>query len=86
VVKLLEFGAKLARMAAGMPDNHVMITGEEGEPIRVQFEAALAQAYGPVVDVASEVVEVQTERCVNERDSGWRVRAGLRIGRNGNTG
>ena len=46
VAKLLELGTKLARMAAGMPDNHVMITGEEGEPIRVQFEAALARAYG----------------------------------------
>jgi hypothetical protein len=62
LVRLLEFGAKLARQAAGMPDNHTMITGEDGEPIRVQFEAALAQAYGPVVDAVSKVVEVQTER------------------------
>jgi hypothetical protein len=65
LVKLLEFGAKLARLAAGMPDNHTMITGEEGEPIRVQFEAALAQAYGPVVDAVSEVVEVQSEKSLH---------------------
>jgi hypothetical protein len=54
LVKMLEFGAKLARQAAGMPDNQTMITGEDGEPIRVQFEAALAQAYGPVGNVVGE--------------------------------
>jgi hypothetical protein len=73
VVKLLEFGARLARLAAGMPDNHTMITGEDGEPIRIQFEAALAQAYGPVVDVVSEVVEGEPERMANgkrDRETG----------------
>jgi len=55
LLKLLEFSARLARQAAGMPDNHTMLAGEDAEPIRAQFAAALAQAYGSAVDVVPVV-------------------------------
>jgi hypothetical protein len=35
----------------------VEVTGEDGGPIRVEFEAALRKVYGPVVDVEAEPVK-----------------------------
>jgi hypothetical protein len=56
IARLLELASKLGRLASGLATETVEHTGEDGGPIRVEFEAALRKVYGPVVDV--EVVPV----------------------------
>jgi hypothetical protein len=51
IARLLELGSTLGHRATGTPLERVEVTGENGGPIRVEFEAALRKVYGPVVDV-----------------------------------
>ena len=51
IARMLELASKLGRLASGMPTDRTEVTGENGGPIRVEFEAALRKVYGPVVDV-----------------------------------
>jgi hypothetical protein len=51
IARLLELGSTLGHRATGTPLERVEVTGEDGGPIRVEFEAALRKVYGPVVDV-----------------------------------
>src|SRR5207237_5530921 len=53
VARMLELASKLGRLASGMATDRTEVTGEDGGPVRVEFEAALKKVYG-VVDVESE--------------------------------
>ena len=51
IARLLELASRLGRLASGMPTDRTEVTGEDGGPIRVEFEAALRKVYGLAVDV-----------------------------------
>ena len=54
IARLLELASKLGRLASGLATDKTEVTGEDGGPIRVEFEAALKKVYGqaePVLDV-----------------------------------
>jgi hypothetical protein len=75
VARALDLASKLGRLAAGMATDKTEITGEDGGPVRVEFEAALKKIYGqgvctrppseqsgPIVDAeALPAVPVQLE-------------------------
>ena len=62
VARALELASKLGRLASGLATDKTEVTGEDGGPIRVEFEAALRKVYGPVVDVeALPVAPAQIE-------------------------
>ncbi len=54
IARLLDLGSVLGHRATGTPMERVEVTGDEGGPIRVEFEAALRKVYGQVVDVQVE--------------------------------
>jgi hypothetical protein len=51
IARMLELASKLGRLASGMATDRTEVTGEDGGPVRVEFEAALKKVYGEVVDV-----------------------------------
>jgi hypothetical protein len=54
ISRILEVASKLGRLAAGMATEKTEVTGEDGGPIRVEFEAMLKKIYAepePAVDV-----------------------------------
>lgn len=51
VARALDIASKLGRLASGLATDKTEVTGEDGGPIRVEFEAALKKIYGDVVDV-----------------------------------
>jgi hypothetical protein len=63
IARILEVASKLGRLASGMATDKTEVSGEDGGPIRVEFEAALKKVYGPVVDV--EAVPV-TPKAIEE--------------------
>ena len=50
IARLLDLASVLGRRATGMALDRTEVTGEDGGPIRVEFEAALRKVYGPVVE------------------------------------
>ena len=56
LARLGEVFVKLGRLASGMPTEHVEHTGDNGGPIRVEFEVALKKIYGKA---AGAVVEAE---------------------------
>lgn len=50
IARLLDLASKLGRLATGMPTDRTEITGEDGGPVRVEFELALKKIYA--VDAA----------------------------------
>ncbi len=54
IARLLELASILGRRSTGMALDRTEVTGEDGGPIRVEFEAAMKKIYGPVVE--AEVV------------------------------
>ncbi|MBI5386774.1 MAG: hypothetical protein HZA90_19050 [Verrucomicrobia bacterium] len=60
LARLGEVFVKLGRLASGMPTEHVEHTGEDGGPIRVEFEVALKKIYGKPAGAVVEA-EVVTE-------------------------
>jgi hypothetical protein len=46
IARLLDLASKLGRLATGMPTDRTEVTGEDGGPIRIEFEAALRKVYG----------------------------------------
>jgi inorganic triphosphatase YgiF len=59
IARLLELASVLGRRSTGMALDRSEVTGEDGGPIRVEFEAALRKVYGPVVE--AEVVGTKAE-------------------------
>ena len=68
IARLLDLASRLGRLACGMATDKTEITGEDGGPIMVEFEAAVRKIYGEVRDVdathlvtegAKETAEVQ---------------------------
>jgi hypothetical protein len=59
IARLLELASTLGRRSAGMSLDRKEVTGEDGGPIRVEFEAALKKVYGAVVE--AEVVQAKAE-------------------------
>jgi hypothetical protein len=57
IARMLEIASKLGRLATGMPTDRTEITGEDGGPIQVEFEAALRKIYSE--PLPGEVVDVQ---------------------------
>jgi hypothetical protein len=54
ISRILEVASKLGRLAAGMATEKTEVTGEDGGPIRIEFEAMLKKIYSepaPAVDV-----------------------------------
>jgi len=65
VARLLELASKLGRLASGLATDKTEVTGDDGGPIRVEFEAALRKVYGlaeaTVVDVEAAPLPAQLE-------------------------
>lgn len=57
VARTLEIASKIGRLATGLSTDKQEITGPDGGPIRLEFEAALRKIYGPVVDVSTNPAE-----------------------------
>src|SRR5688572_23378007 len=51
ISRILEVASKLGRLASGMATDRTELTGEDGGPIRIEFEMMLNKVYGPVLDV-----------------------------------
>jgi hypothetical protein len=58
IARILEVGSKLGRLATGLATDKTELTGEDGGPIRVEFEAALKKIYGQA-EPAPQVVDVE---------------------------
>jgi hypothetical protein len=57
ISRILEVASKLGRLAAGMATDRTEVTGEDGGPIRVEFEAMLKKIYAEPIE--AEVVKVE---------------------------
>ncbi len=55
IARILEVASKLGRLASGLATEKSEVTGEDGGPIRIEFEAALKKIYG----VQTTVVDVE---------------------------
>jgi hypothetical protein len=53
IARMLELASKIGRLATGMATDRTELTGEDGGPIRIEFEMMLQKVYGPVLDVES---------------------------------
>lgn len=63
IARLFELASKLGRLAAGMATEKTEVTGEDGEPIRIEVSAALDKIYGkPVPGEVVEVEEIETPK------------------------
>src|SRR4051812_13598115 len=51
IARMLELASKLGRLASGLATEKTEVTGEDGGPIRVEFEAMLNKVYGQAIDV-----------------------------------
>jgi hypothetical protein len=63
ISRILEVASKLGRLAAGMATEKTEVTGEDGGPIRVEFEAMLKKIYSeaaPAVDVEAVALPERT--------------------------
>jgi hypothetical protein len=63
ISRILEVASKLGRLAAGMATDKTEVTGEDGGPIRVEFEAMLKKIYAepaPAVDVEAVALPERT--------------------------
>jgi hypothetical protein len=66
ISRILEVASKLGRLAAGMATDKTEVTGEDGGPIRVEFEAMLKKIYAeqaepaPTVDVEAVALPERT--------------------------
>jgi hypothetical protein len=63
ISRILEVASKLGRLAAGMATDRTEVTGEDGGPIRVEFEAMLKKIYSepaPAVDVEAVAIPERT--------------------------
>jgi hypothetical protein len=58
IARILEVASKLGRLATGLATDKTELTGEDGGPIRVEFEAALKKIYGQA-EPAPHVVDVE---------------------------
>ena len=56
ISRILEVASKLGRLAAGMATEKTEVTGEDGGPIRVEFEAMLKKINGEPIDVEASPV------------------------------
>lgn len=61
IARLLELSSTLGHRATGSPMERVAVTGDDGGPVRVEFEAALRKVYGAVIDVEAEVGPADAE-------------------------
>jgi len=61
IARLLELASKLGRLSSGLATDKTEVTGEDGGPIRVEFEAALKKVYGQA-EPAPTVVDVEEVR------------------------
>lgn len=59
IARLLELASVLGRRSTGMALDRTEVTGEDGGPIRVEFEAALRKVYGPALE--AEVIGTRAE-------------------------
>lgn len=59
IARILDLASRLGRLACGMATDKTEITGEDGGPIMVEFEAAVRKIYGEVRDV--EATQLVTE-------------------------
>jgi len=59
IARILDLASRLGRLACGMATDKTEVTGEDGGPIMVEFEAAVRKIYGEVRDV--EAVPLVTE-------------------------
>jgi hypothetical protein len=58
IARLLELASKLGRLSSGLATDRTEVTGEDGGPIRVEFEAALKKVYGQA-EPALTIVDVE---------------------------
>lgn len=56
IARLLDLASKLGRLSSGLATDKTEVTGENGGPIRVEFEAMLKKIYSEPIDV--EIVAV----------------------------
>ena len=61
IARMLELASKLGRLASGLATDRTEVTGEDGGPVRVEFEAALKKVYGPVVEVEANASKMLAE-------------------------
>ncbi len=55
IARMFAEGSRIGRLACGMPTDRTEVTGEDGGPIRVEFEAALKKVYGAEARPAHQV-------------------------------
>jgi hypothetical protein len=51
VARALELASKLGRLSSGLATDKTEVTGQDGGPIRVEFEAMLKKVYAEPIDV-----------------------------------
>ena len=56
IARLLELASKLGRLASGLATEKTEVTGEDGNPIQIELQAALKKIYGDVIDVQATPV------------------------------
>jgi hypothetical protein len=61
IARLLDLASKLGRLSSGLPTDKTEVTGENGGPILVEFEAAVRKIYG-VEAPAATVVDVEATK------------------------
>ncbi len=64
IARMFAEASRIGRLACGMPTDRTEVTGEDGGPIRVEFEAALKKVYGvaapPAISPSGrEVIDVE---------------------------
>jgi hypothetical protein len=73
VARALELASKLGRLSSGLATDKTEVTGQDGGPIRVEFEAMLKKVYSepieqaePAPTIDAEVVPALPEKTGNE--------------------
>ena len=61
IARLLDLASTLGHRATGSPTERVAVTGDDGGPVRVEFEAALKKVYGQVIEVRSGECGVRSD-------------------------
>lgn len=68
VARLLDLASKLGRLSTGLATDKTEVTGENGAPIRVEFEAMLKKIYSEPIDVEAVTVRDGVPRLPEKTD------------------
>jgi hypothetical protein len=61
VARALELASKLGRLSSGLATDKTEVTGQDGGPIRVEFEAMLRKVYSEPIEQAEPAPTIEAE-------------------------